>query len=99
MTTAAAPVEITVTDAELALWLKGEIEKPCELNHWLIPCAHPAAWAGYFRFPCGHLDPQARLVCDLCHTNLVEGRAFCSPPCRVPATVTWAERLHEGGSR
>jgi hypothetical protein len=86
---------------DLETWLRGEVEKPCELLSLLTsePCGRPAAWLMYAAVTdCGHHEAVSRLICQECREMAREYAIVCGRPrivgfCDTPVRTTWIEPI------
>lgn len=104
MTFTVAEPEVILPDLsgveDLEAWLKGEIEKPCELTKFGIKCGHPASWLAVFDLVCCGRGGMHRFICDGCKAliesdgDLPPGAAFHTI-CGGHAKMTFIERIKE----
>lgn len=95
-TTASEPEVTTVppTNEELDQFLKGEIEKPCQLlSATGQECDRPASWLMIIRpgCKCG-TEVLQRFACARCRRRALGGGVSCKH-CGVRGQITWTERM------
>jgi hypothetical protein len=88
-TTTLAPVEVE----DLEAWLRGEVEKRCEIFSYADgQCEQEAHWLLFGRCPAGCWLPGSRFACEYDKALAEAGEIFCRY-CPELVVLTFIERI------